>query len=79
MSNSMPDDYFSFMSNRGREKQTASGDTPNGKTPGRVASKGPAVLPSDVIDFVEESQIEVTESFVSETVIRRMFKQFTDA
>jgi hypothetical protein len=31
---------------------------------------------SDTIDFVDESQIEVIESVVSDTMIERIFKQF---
>jgi hypothetical protein len=38
-----------------------------------------SVLPSDTIDFVEETQIEVTESFVSDTMIQRIFKRFSAA
>jgi hypothetical protein len=68
MSNSMSDDYFSFMSSKWedkRAKQTAPAKAPT-----------TSVLPSDVIDFVEEPQIEVTESFVSDTMIQRIFKRF---
>ncbi len=78
MSNSMSDDYFSFMSNKGREKHAASRDTAAVTHPGRVAAIGP-VMPSDVIDFVDESRIEVTESFVSDTLIQRLFKRGGDA
>ena len=30
--------------------------------------------PADTIEFVEEPQIEVTESFVSDTMIQRLFR-----
>jgi hypothetical protein len=79
----MSDDYFSFMSNKGRENHSASRDVAVVKNPGRVAAIGPRIpcptIPTDVIDFVEESQIEVTETFVSDTVIQRLFKRCGDA
>ncbi len=71
MSNSMSEDYFSFMSSKWdkRAEQTARS----------VAPPATSVLPTDVIDFVEEPQIEVTESFVSDTMIQRIFKNFKAA
>jgi len=36
-----------------------------------------SLLPSDIIDFVEEPQIEVAESFVSDTMMQRIFKRFS--
>jgi len=66
MSNSMQNDYFSFMSDRW--DQSAS------KRSARPAA--PAVNPvrsSDTIDFVEEtSEIEVIESALSDTMMQRM-------
>jgi hypothetical protein len=72
MSNSMRDDYFSFMSGKWEDKHARQ----------RPPTKAPAptsVLPSDTIDFVEEPQIEVTESFVSDTMIQGIFKSFSAA
>jgi hypothetical protein len=70
MSNSMSDDYFSFMSSKWKAKHA--------KRPQHVvAPPAASLLPSDTIDFVEEQQIEVTESFVSDTMIQRIFKRFS--
>lgn len=77
MSNSMSDDYFSFMSNRGRDKPAASRDSSSVKHATQLTSIGPAV-PTDIIDFVEESQIEVTESVISDTMIQRIFKRYSN-
>ena len=44
-----------------------------------VAPPTTSVRPSDIIDFVEESQIEVTESPLSDTMIQRVFKRFSAA
>ena len=69
MSNSMSNDYFSFMSSKWEDKHAKQ----------RPPTKAPttSVLPSDTIDFVEEPQIEVTESFVSDTMIQRIFNRFS--
>jgi hypothetical protein len=72
MSNSMSDDYFSFMSNKWEDKNATH------RPPAR-ALPTTSVRPSDIIDFVEESQIEVTESVASDTMIQRIFKQFRAA
>jgi hypothetical protein len=72
MSNSMSDDYFSFMSSKWEDKRTK-------QRPPMKAPPATSVLPSDTIDFVEETQIEVTESFVSDTMIQRIFKRFSAA
>ena len=70
MNNSSGDDYFSFMSNKG---QKAHGK----QQPQTTAPPALRLLPSDTVDFVEEeSQIEVTESMVSDTTIQRIFKRF---
>ena len=77
MSNSMNDDYFSFMSNKGQDKQSAV--PPRAVAPRGAAAAVSAVKSSDSIEFVDEareSEIEVTESFVSDTTIQRIFKQF---
>jgi hypothetical protein len=69
MSNSMRNDYFSFMSDRWETKQSKRPPL----TP--VPSLRPNMV-ADTIDFVEEEpQIEVVESFVSDTTIQRMFKR----
>jgi len=71
----MSDDYFSFMSNKGRDKPPTGRDPAAVQHTGKVVSIGPA-KPSDVIDFVDDSQIEVTESIVSDTTIQRIFKHY---
>jgi hypothetical protein len=72
MSNSMSDDYFSFMSSKWEDKRAK-------QTARAVAPPATSLLPTDVIDFVEDPQIEVTESFVSDTMIQRIFKNFKAA
>ena len=72
MSNSMSDDYFSFMSSKWQDKRV-------NQTPPTKAPAAASLLPSDIIDFVEEPQMEVTESFVSDTMIQRIFKRFSAA
>jgi hypothetical protein len=70
MSNSMSEDYFSFMSNKWEDKHA--------KQSKRAFAPPPKLLAhADTIDFVEESQFEVTESFVSDTTIQRIFKRFS--
>lgn len=72
MSNSMSDDYFSFMSSKWEDKRSK-------QTARTVAPPATSLLSTDVIDFVEEPQIEVTESFVSDTMMQRVFKRFSAA
>jgi hypothetical protein len=72
MSNSMSEDYFSFMSSKWDDKRVKQHQR-------AVAPPPTSVRPSDIIDFVEETQIEVTESFVSDTMIQRIFKRFSAA
>jgi len=72
MSNSMSEDYFSFMSSKWEDKHTK-------QRPRVVAPPTTSVRPSDIIEFVEESQIEVTESPLSDTMIQRVFKRFSAA
>jgi hypothetical protein len=73
MSNSMNDDYFSFMSAKGDKGQV----TRPQPVPALLDETLPrSVKPEDVVDYVEEPTIEVTESFVSDTTIQRIFKQF---
>ena len=68
MSNSMSDDYFSFMSDRGNCKHSTPRRSAVGSTP-------QAVRQSDTVEFIEEPQIEVTESSISDTMIQRMFRK----
>lgn len=72
MSNSMSDDYFSFMSSKWEDKHAK-------QSPRVPAPPATSLLPTDTIDFVEESTIEVTESIASDTMIQRIFKQFRAA
>ena len=72
MSNSMSDDYFSFMSSKWEDKRSK-------QTARTVAPPATSLVSTDVIDFVEEPQIEVTESFVSDTMMQRVFKRFSAA
>jgi hypothetical protein len=72
MSNTMSDDYFSFMSSKWEDKSAK-------QRPPMEAPPTTSVRPSDIIDFVEESQIEVTESPLSDTMIQRIFKRFSAA
>ncbi|HLZ99487.1 MAG TPA: hypothetical protein VKP66_16245 [Steroidobacteraceae bacterium] len=72
MSNSMSEDYFSFMSSKWDNKSDK-------QRPRAVTAPPASVQPSDIIDFVEEPQIEVTESPLSDTMIQRVFKRFSAA
>jgi hypothetical protein len=58
--NARSNDYFSFMAEK------TSGETPQPNT----------FTDSDVIEFIEETQIEVTESVISDTMIQRVFGHF---
>lgn len=71
MNNSMSEDYFAFMSNKWEDTRAS---------PRQRAAAAPpsSLLPSDTIDFVEEPQIEVTESFVSDTMMQRLFKRWSE-
>jgi len=70
MSNTRSDDYFSFMAEkrRGTNAQQIRND----------ASGQHAFIDSDVIEFIEEPQIEVTESVISDTMIQRVFGRFRE-
>jgi hypothetical protein len=72
MSNSMSEDYFSFMSSKGEDKHAKQ------RQPA-IAPPAASLLPTDTNDYVAEPQIEVTESFVSDTMIQRIFKRFIAA
>jgi len=73
MSNSMSDDYFSFMSSKWEDKSNKQ------TTARRCAADGRLYGPRTPSTFVEESQIEVTESPLSDTMIQRVFKRFSAA
>jgi len=66
MSNSMSDDYFSFMSAKGTSNHARQRRS---LPAAAVKSEGS----SDTIDFVDETRIEVTESSISDTMIQRVF------
>jgi hypothetical protein len=69
MSNSLANDYFSFMSDRWEAK----GQPPT--VPTKQSLKAAKMQVSgDVIEFVEEPQIEVVESEASDTIIERLFR-----
>jgi hypothetical protein len=71
----MSEDYFSFMSEKGAGKHARQGNAPRDLA--GTGSIPKSVQPSDVIDFEEEqSQIEVVESIISDTMIQRIFKRF---
>ena len=73
MSNSMMNDYFSFMSDRGESQQSK-------RRPPAAVQPVKTRMSADTIDFVEqEPQIEVIESFVSDTTIQRIFKRRSNA
>jgi hypothetical protein len=62
------DDYFSFMEER-----------KGGKSPQQVRSAvivNNSFTDSDVVEFIVEPQIEVTESVISDTMIQRVFGHF---
>ena len=67
MSNSLSDDYFSFMSRKADPKLAER----------RPAAAAMQARESDTIDFEDDSHIEVVESIVSDTMIQRIFKRFS--
>jgi hypothetical protein len=69
MSYSRSDDYFSFMA----EKQPG---LPAQQIQADDAAARDAFTRTDVVEYIEEPTIEVTESFVSDTTIQRIFSQF---
>jgi hypothetical protein len=68
MSNSMLDDYFAFMSDKGARKDPA-------RRTSAVAQPKKPPLRSDTIDFVDVTQIEVVESVISDTTLQRIFRR----
>lgn len=85
MRHSMGDDYFSFMSAKGDKNLDGQSEQPASRPKSAIskpalpdieATLPQSVMPTDIVDYVEEPTIEVTESFVSDTTIQRIFKQF---
>jgi hypothetical protein len=72
MSNSMVDDYFAFMSDKGARKDPA-------RRKGFVAQPKDSPMPSDTIEFVDVTQIEVVESVISDTMLQRVFRRRSGA
>jgi hypothetical protein len=72
MSLAVPNDYFSFMSDKldGR---------PVPEDLGVVVQRVKATGRPDVIDWVQPSQMEVTESPLGDAVIKRIFRRPNDA
>jgi hypothetical protein len=70
MSNARSDDYFAFMA--AKQRGTSAEQVRSN------ASVQGAFTDSDVIEYIEEPQIEVTESFVSDTMIQRIFGRFRE-
>ena len=62
------DDYFSFM-----EERKCGKNTPQIRSDVLVSS---SFTGSDVVEFIPDPQIEVTESVISDTMIQRIFGQF---
>ncbi len=72
MSNSMTNDYFSFMSAKWEHGESK-------RRPSAAHSMKPTIS-GDTIDFVvDEPRIEVVESFVSDTMIQRIFRRRSNA
>ena len=63
-------DYFSFMEER------KCGANPQQNRHDVLVNN--SFIESDVIEFIEEPQIEVTESVISDTMIQRVFGQFRE-
>jgi hypothetical protein len=72
MSLAAPNDYFSFMSDK-------LGSSPVPEDLGVVVQRAKATVRADVIDWVQPSGMEVTESPVGDTAIQRMFRRPHDA
>lgn len=67
MSNSMTDDYFAFMSDKSTSKLSPPG-------PVKFAPPKKVEMQVDTVDFVDDTQMEVTESSISDTMIQRIFR-----
>ena len=72
MSLAVPNDYFSFMSDKLDSR-------PVPEDLDVVVQRVEATVRPDVIDWVQPSQMEVTESPLGDTVIARMFRRPNDA
>jgi len=66
--NARSNDYFSFMEER------KCGKNPQQNRIEVLVNN--SFIESDVVEFVEEAQIEVTESVISDTMIQRVFGHF---
>jgi hypothetical protein len=72
MSNSMENDYFSFMSDR-REQSVSKRPARHSAPLAKPLKSADTMKSADTIDFVQEtSQIEVVESIASDTMIQRV-------
>ena len=67
MRNSVSEDYFSFMSERGKSKTSVA-------RPAAVVPAPAAPSTSKMPGIKAESCMEVTESCISDTMIQQMFK-----
>lgn len=75
MSNSMPNDYFSFMSDKGKQTTLKPNAGPGVTQP--LTKK--SVANPDTIEFVEEiSEMEVIEGTATDTMIERLFTRWGD-
>jgi hypothetical protein len=70
MDHAVTDDYFSFMSNK-------AGGQPVPQEPRVVVPPLKAIVRADVVERVQPSHMEVTESDLSDTVIERIFRRPT--
>jgi hypothetical protein len=64
----MSNDYFSFMADRKRG--------PDAQPIHGVTAEPNAFTDSDVVEFIEDPQMEVTESSISDTMIQRVFRGY---
>ncbi len=71
MSNSMPNDYFSFMSDKGKQSALKRISMP------AVTKTSAKPTRSDSIEFVKEtSEMEVIEGTATDTMIQRVFTRW---
>jgi hypothetical protein len=76
MSNSMRNDYFSFMSDKWEKKQSHGSAAAQ---PIKPEMTGDTIEFVEQPQFVEEPQIEVIESVASDTIIEQIFKRRINA
>jgi hypothetical protein len=72
MNNSVADDYFAFMSDKGARKDPA-------RRKSAIARPKVSPLRSDTIDFVDVTQIEVVESVMSDTMLEKVLRRGSGA